>query len=139
MWKPGMFTHSIEDHRVMLHCKHIGRNAKISPHTSWEGANIMQLENFEKLEEKIVQAMEIIDRLKQENQEISSSYRKLTEEMRDFETITKGKRAETERYKHELTAKEKDFVKKKEEIKRRVEKLMEKLVSFADSGDSSEK
>lgn len=99
----------------------------------------MQLENFEKLEEKIVQAMEVIDRLKQENQEISSSYKKLTEEMRDFETITKGTTAETERYKHELTAKEKDFVKKKEEIKRRVEKLMEKLVSFADSGDSSEK
>ena len=99
----------------------------------------MQLENFEKLEEKIVQAMELIDRLKQENQEISSSYRKLTEEMRDFEAITKGTKAETEIYKHELAAKERDFVKKKEEIKKRVEKLMEKLVSFANLDDSSEK
>jgi FtsZ-binding cell division protein ZapB len=92
----------------------------------------MQLENFEKLEEKITRAIEVIDRLKQENQEISSSYRKLAEEIHNFETVTKRSNAEAELYKHELANKERDFARKREEIKKRVEKLMEKLAPLGD-------
>ena len=50
----------------------------------------MQLENFERLEEKIVQAIELIDQLKQENQKISSSYKKLADHLHNFEKSTEN-------------------------------------------------
>jgi len=90
----------------------------------------MQLENFERLEEKIRRAVELIDRLKQENQEITSSYRKLEDQINNFEKGTKGLSLEAERLRSELAQKERDFIKKKEEIKGRLEKLLEKLVPF---------
>lgn len=94
----------------------------------------MQLENFERLEEKIRQAVELIDRLKQENQEITSSYRKLEDQITNFEMGSKGLSTEAERLRSELTRKEKNFIKKKEEIRKRLEKLLEKLVSFEAQG-----
>ncbi len=90
----------------------------------------MQLENFERLEEKIRQAVELIDKLKQENQEVSSSYRKLEDQINNFEMSTKGLNVETERLRSELNHKERKFIKKREEIKRRLEKILEKLVAF---------
>jgi FtsZ-binding cell division protein ZapB len=87
----------------------------------------MQLDNFEKLEEKIVQAMDLISNLKQENEEISSSFRKLTEEIHGFETVAKSRATEAELYKHELSSRERDFVKRREEVKKRLEKLLERL------------
>ncbi|MCK4224332.1 MAG: cell division protein ZapB [candidate division Zixibacteria bacterium] len=94
----------------------------------------MQLENFERLEEKIRQAVELIDKLKQENQEITSSYRKLEDQINNFEKGTKSLSLETERLKSELTYKERNFIEKREEIKRRLEKLLEKLVPFEAEG-----
>ncbi len=90
----------------------------------------MQLENFERLEEKIRQAVELISKLKSENEEITSSYRMLEDRMNDFEKGTKSLDLEAERLKTELARKERDFIEKKEEIKRRLEKLLEKLVPF---------
>jgi len=90
----------------------------------------MQLENFERLEEKIRKAVELIDRLKQENQEITSSYRKLEDQINNFEKGTKSLNLEAERLRRELAYKERNFIKKREEIKRRLEKLLEKLVPF---------
>ncbi len=94
----------------------------------------MQLENFERLEEKIRQAVELIDKLKQENQEITSSYRNLEDQINNFEKGTKSLSLETERLKSELTYKERNFIEKREEIKRRLEKLLEKLVPFEAEG-----
>ena len=94
----------------------------------------MQLENFERLEEKIRQAVELIDKLKQENQEITFSYRKLEDQINNFEKGTKSLSLETERLKSELTYKERNFIEKREEIKRRLEKLLEKLVPFEAEG-----
>ena len=94
----------------------------------------MQLENFERLEEKIRQAVELIDKLRQENQEISSSYRKLEDQINNFEKGTKNLSLEAERLRNELAHKEGNFIKKKEEIKRRLEKLLEKLVPFEAEG-----
>jgi len=90
----------------------------------------MQLENFERLEEKIRQAVELIDRLRQENQEITSSYRKLEDQINNFEKGTESLNLETEKLRSELAHKERDFIEKREEIKRRLEKLLEKLVPF---------
>ena len=94
----------------------------------------MQLENFERLEEKIRQAVELIDKLRQENQEITSSYRKLEDQINNFEKGTKNLSLEAERLRNELARKEGNFIKKKEEIKRRLEKLLEKLVPFEAEG-----
>ena len=90
----------------------------------------MQLENFERLEEKIRQTVELIDKLKTENQEITTSYRQLENQISKFEKGTKGSDSETERLKKESARRERDFEKKKEEIKSRLEKLLEKLVPF---------
>lgn len=90
----------------------------------------MQLENFERLEEKIRQAAELIDKLRQENQEIISSYRKLEDKINNFEKGTKSLSTEAERLRSELDRKERTFIKKREEIKRKLENLLEKLVPF---------
>jgi FtsZ-binding cell division protein ZapB len=82
----------------------------------------MQLENFEKLEEKITRAIKIIDKLRQENQQISSSYSGLANQICQFEEKTKNLSLENERLK-----KEGDFKQKEEKIRRQLEKLLEKL------------
>lgn len=88
----------------------------------------MQLENFERLEEKITQLVELIDRLRQENQEISSSYRRLADQVHDIEKGKENLNLEAEKLRDELARRERDFAEKKGEIKRRLEKLLEKLV-----------
>jgi FtsZ-binding cell division protein ZapB len=94
----------------------------------------MQLENFERLEERIMQAVELIDKLKQENQDISSSYKKLEDQANNFEKGTKSLSLETEKLKRDLARRERDFVEKREQIKRRLEKLLEKLVPLGGKG-----
>ena len=87
----------------------------------------MELENFEKLEEKIRQAVELIDKLKDENQEITSSFRKLEDQISGFENSGKNLSLEAERLQSELSRKERDFIEKREEVKRRLQKLLDKL------------
>lgn len=99
----------------------------------------MQLDNFEKLEEKIVQTMDTINQLKKENEEISSSYRKLTEEIHGFETVAKSKSTEVELYRRELSNREKDFIKRKEEVKKRLEKLLERLAPLGEAEEETVK
>lgn len=94
----------------------------------------MQLENFERLEEKITKAIKIIDKLKEENQQISSSYSGLTNQISQFEEKTKSLSRENERLKKELKAKEGDFKQKKEKIRRQLEKLLQKL-TFVENFD----
>ena len=94
----------------------------------------MELENFEKLEEKIRQAVELIDKLKQENQEITSSFKKLEDQLDGFHKGSKNLSLETEKLKSQLARKERDFIDKREEIRRRLQKLLEKLVPFDAEG-----
>jgi FtsZ-binding cell division protein ZapB len=97
----------------------------------------MQIDKFERLEERIIQAMDLINHLKQENEEITSSYKKLTDEIQSFETVARSSVTDAEKYKYELSAKEKDFIHKKEEIKKRVERLLERLAPLEDLDDGS--
>jgi peptidoglycan hydrolase CwlO-like protein len=87
----------------------------------------MQLENFEKLEEEISKAIKIINRLKQENQDISSSYSGLANQIHQFEERTKNLSLENERLKKELKEIEGDLKRKEERIRSKLEKLLEKL------------
>jgi len=88
----------------------------------------MELENFEKLEEKIRQTVDLIDKLKHENQEITSSFKKLEDQVGSFEKSGKNLGLEAERLKNELSRKEREFVEKREEVRRRLQKLLDKLV-----------
>jgi len=94
----------------------------------------MQLENFERLEEKITKAIKIIDKLKQENQQISSSYSGLANQIYRFEEKTKNLSLENERLKKDLKQREGDFKRKEEKIRRQLEKLLEKL-TFVENFD----
>ncbi|UCB51773.1 MAG: cell division protein ZapB [Candidatus Zixiibacteriota bacterium] len=94
----------------------------------------MQLENFEKLEEKIRQTVELINKLKAENQEITTSYRQLEDQISNFQKGSKSLGSEAEKLKKEFASRERDFEKKKKEIKRRLEKLLERLVPFEAGG-----
>jgi peptidoglycan hydrolase CwlO-like protein len=85
------------------------------------------LENFEKLEEEITKAIKIIGRLKQENQDISSSYNGLANQIQQFEERTKSLSLENERLKRELKEMEGELKQKEEKIRRKLEKLLEKL------------
>jgi peptidoglycan hydrolase CwlO-like protein len=94
----------------------------------------MQLENFERLEEKITKVIKIIDKLKQENQQISTSYSGLANQIYQFEKKTKNLSLENERLKKELKQREGDFKRKEEKIRRQLEKLLEKL-TFVENFD----
>ena len=94
----------------------------------------MRLENFERLEEKITKIIKILDKLKQENQQISSSYSGLANQISLFENKTKNLSMENEKLKKELKDKEGDFTKKEEKIRRQLEKLMQKL-TFVENFD----
>ncbi|MFQ6031907.1 MAG: cell division protein ZapB, partial [Candidatus Zixiibacteriota bacterium] len=95
---------------------------------------IMQLENFERLEEKITKVIKVIDRLKQENQQISSSYSGLANQISQFEEKTKNLSLENERLKKELKEREGDFKQKEQKIRRKLEKLLQKL-TFVENFD----
>ncbi|MCK4385469.1 MAG: hypothetical protein KAW52_04315 [candidate division Zixibacteria bacterium] len=92
------------------------------------------MENFERLEEKITKIIKILDKLKQENQQISSSYSGLANQISLFENKTKNLSLENEKLKKELKDKEGDFTKKEEKIRRQLEKLMQKL-TFVENFD----
>lgn len=94
----------------------------------------MQLENFERLEEKITKVIEVVDRLKQENQQISSSYSGLANQVSQFEEKTKNLSLENERLKKELKDKEGNFKRKEEKLRRQLEKLLQKL-TFVENFD----
>lgn len=94
----------------------------------------MQLENFEKLEEKINRAIKIIDKLRQENQQISSSYSGLANQIYQFEERTKSLSLENERLKRELKEVEGNLQQKEEKIRKQLEKLLEKL-TFVENFD----
>jgi FtsZ-binding cell division protein ZapB len=87
----------------------------------------MQLENFEKLEEKITKVIEVIDKLKQENRQISSSYSGLTSQISQFEEKTRSLGLENEKLKKELEDVQGDFKQKEEKIRKNLEKLLQKL------------
>ncbi len=92
------------------------------------------MENFERLEEEITKIIKILDKLKQENQQISSSYSGLANQISLFENKTKNLSLENEKLKKELKDKEGDFTKKEEKIRRQLEKLMQKL-TFVENFD----
>lgn len=94
----------------------------------------MELEKFNKLEKKITKVVEVVDKLRQENQQISSSYGGLALQVSRFEEKTKDLSLENEKLRKELKQKEGDFKNRKDKTKRQLEKLLAKL-TFLDDFD----
>ncbi len=94
----------------------------------------MELEKFNKLEKKITKVVEVIDKLRQENQQISSSYAGLSLQVSRFEEKTKDLSLENEKLRKELKQKEGDFKNRKDKTKRQLERLLAKL-TFLDDFD----
>ena len=94
----------------------------------------MELEKFNKLEKKITKVVEVIDKLRQKNQQISSSYGGLALQVSRFEEKTKDLSLENEKLRKELKQKEGDFKNRKDKTKRQLEKLLAKL-TFLDDFD----
>ena len=85
------------------------------------------MEHFEKLEEKITKVIEVIDKLKQENRQISSSYSGLASRISQFEEKTRSLSLENEKLKKGLEGAQGDFKQKEEKIRKNLEKLLQKL------------
>jgi len=87
----------------------------------------MQLENFEKLTEKITQFIDLLDRLKQENSQISSSFNQLSAKAYELQEKEKTLVVQNGQLKDELKKLEAKYKAKEQEMKKRIETLLQKL------------
>lgn len=87
----------------------------------------MQLENFEKLTEKITQFIDLLDRLKQENSQISSSFNQLSAKAYELQEKEKTLVVQNGQLKDELKKLEAKYKAKEQEMKKRIEALLQKL------------
>ena len=87
----------------------------------------MQLEVLEKLEKKIGQALERIDRLREENKQMSSSYNTMSIEVEEAKKISAKLEEENRRLKDKLSKSDQGKNQKELRIKKRIERLVEKL------------
>jgi len=87
----------------------------------------MQMENFEKLEERISKILGIVDKLKQENDQISSSYNDLSSKIFEYEKRQKTLLEETNHLKQSMNDQENKFKTKEEKIKKKLESVLGKI------------
>ena len=87
----------------------------------------MQLEVLEKLEKKIGQALGRIDRLREENKQMSSSYNTMSIEVEEVKKISAKLEEENRRLKDKLSKSDQGKNQKELRIKKRIERLVEKL------------
>jgi FtsZ-binding cell division protein ZapB len=86
----------------------------------------MQLESFQKLEQKINQVLELVDRVKEENKQVSSSYGALSARIFEMEE-NKNLEAENSLLKAQIKGKEGSIKNIEQNIKRRIENLLSRL------------
>ncbi len=92
------------------------------------------MENFEKLEAKITKVLEALEKLKQENLQISASYEGLTNKAFEYEEKTRELVNQNNKLKSELKAKESRHNFSNESAKKRIKKIIEKIDMFEKLG-----
>lgn len=87
----------------------------------------MLWENLEKLELKINKVLGLVDRLKEENEQVSNSYSTLSAQVFEIEEKNKTLAQENNRLKRQIKEKEDSIKIKEEKVRRRIEKLLSRL------------
>lgn len=92
------------------------------------------MENFEKLESKITRILESMEKLKQENHQISASYDGLTNKVFEYEEKTKELLAQNNHVKSELKDTGSRHNSEKERVKKKIKNLIEKIEMLENMG-----
>jgi FtsZ-binding cell division protein ZapB len=92
------------------------------------------MENFEKLESKITRILESMEKLKQENHQISASYDGLTNKVFEYEEKTKELLTQNNQVKSELKATGSRYNSEKERVKKKIKNLIEKIEMLENMG-----
>jgi FtsZ-binding cell division protein ZapB len=94
----------------------------------------MKMENFEKLEAKITKVLQGLDKLKQENLQISASYEGLTNKVFEYEEKAKGLISQNNQLRSEAKTVEERCNSQNEKIKKRIKNLIDKIDMFEKMG-----
>jgi DNA anti-recombination protein RmuC len=87
----------------------------------------MHWDSLEELELKINKVLELVDKLKEENRQVTSSYNKLSSNVFEIEGKNKVLAQETNQLKAQIKEREESIRNKEEKIKRRIENLLARL------------
>ncbi len=87
----------------------------------------MQWESFEKLEQKINQVLEQVDKLREENAQVTNSYNSLSSRLFEIETKNKSLLQENGQLKAQIKQREESIKGKEEKIKRKLDNLLARL------------
>ena len=85
------------------------------------------MENFDKLEERVNKILGVVDKLKQENEQIASSYNDLSSKIFEHERRQKTLMEENDHLKKMTKDQENKFKTKEEKIKKRIENVLGKV------------
>jgi len=87
----------------------------------------MHWDSLEELELKINKVLELVDKLKEENRQVTSSYNKLSSNVFEIEGKNKVLAQENNQLKAQIKEREESIRNKEEKIKRRIENLLARL------------
>ena len=92
------------------------------------------MENFEKLESKIISILEAMEKLKQENHQISASYDGLTNKVFEYEQKAKELLSQNNQLKSEIKNAGGRYNKENEKVKKKMKNLIEKIEILENMG-----
>ncbi|KPL03308.1 MAG: hypothetical protein AMJ90_03340 [candidate division Zixibacteria bacterium SM23_73_2] len=94
----------------------------------------MEMEKFDQLEQRIKILMDLIDKIKQENIQVTNSYNGLASKVFDYEKKIKILTEENEQLKKDVKDVENRFKEKERKIKERMDNLLSRLETVKDLG-----
>ena len=87
----------------------------------------MQWESFEKLEQKIKQVLEQVDKFKEENEQVTNSYNNLSSRFFEVEEKNKSLAKENIQLKAQIKEREESIKSKEEKVKRKIDNLLTRI------------
>jgi FtsZ-binding cell division protein ZapB len=87
----------------------------------------MHWDSLEELELKINKVLELVDKLKEENRQVTNSYNKLSSNVFEIEGKNKVLAQENNQLKAQIKEREESIRNKEEKIKRRIENILARL------------
>jgi len=94
----------------------------------------MEMEKFDQLEQRINILMDLIDKIKHENIQVTNSYNGLASKVFDYEKKIKILTEENEQLKKDVKDVENRFKEKERKIKERMDNLLSRLETVKDLG-----